>query len=200
VGSIGWTPPNFFYNIARIRGTHGSDRNARLCAGCHVTSYDVTDPTTGAHVYTVTGHLFKAIPCLDPQGLPEVDDTCGMNTTERTFQTCTGTGCHGDEDIALTLMLDKQDDIADLVADVASLLSMVSPSEFSNADTVFTVAEGARFNQRLGEITSSAVHNPFMTEALLEASIDALVDTYMLAPPAPPRRTSSWRGHAVTQD
>ena len=48
---------------------------------------------------------------------------------------------------------------------------------------MFTVAEGARFNQQLGEIESSAVHNPFLTEALLLSSIEAVEDRYGLVAP-----------------
>jgi len=44
-------------------------------------------------------------------------------------------------------------------------------SELSPTDGVYTSAEGAKFNAGLGAIKSSAIHNPFMTEALLTASI-----------------------------
>jgi len=47
---------------------------------------------------------------------------------------------------------------------------------------VFTVGEGAKFNAGLGAITSSAVHNPFLTEALLTASIQAVTDEYGISP------------------
>jgi hypothetical protein len=66
------------------------------------------------------------------------------------------------------------------VTELADLLAQVSADQFSDTDTLFTVAEGARFNQELGEIESSAVHNPFLTEALLLSSIDAVRDAYNL--------------------
>ncbi len=56
-------------------------------------------------------------------------------------------------------------------------------TEFNEDDDVLTVAEGALFNQRLGAITSSATHNPFLTEALLLGSIQAVEDEYGVAPP-----------------
>jgi hypothetical protein len=67
-----------------------------------------------------------------------------------------------------------------LVTELDLLLDLVDPAQFSRTDTVFTVAEGAEFNMKLGAIESSAVHNPFMTEALLDASIDAVKDEYSL--------------------
>ena len=180
IRSVGWTPPNFPYNVDRIRGTHGSDRNTRLCAACHVNSYEIEDPDSGGHLFTATGHLFKPIPCLDPQGIPTADDSCGLTVSERSFAGCTPSGCHGDEDAALSALLLARGRIDPLVTELEGLLALVPGSEFSSADTVFTVAEGAQFNARLGAISSSAVHNPFLTEALLTASIRAVMDEYAL--------------------
>lgn len=182
VGEVGWTPPNFAYNVERIRGTHGTEANERLCAGCHVNAYEVTDPETGDHVFNVTGHLFKPVPCVDEQGVPQADDSCAMTVEARSFEGCTASGCHGDEDAALSAMLLAQNRIADLVADLESQLDQVDPGQFSSSDTIFTVAEGAQFNAQLGAIESSAVHNPFMTEALLTSSIQAVQDEYGVSP------------------
>ena len=49
-----------------------------------------------------------------------------------------------------------------------------------------SVAEGAFFNQRLAEIESSAVHNRFLTEALLLSSMQAVQDQYGIAPSMAP--------------
>jgi predicted CXXCH cytochrome family protein len=180
LGSVGWTPPNFAYDVNAIRGTHGSEANTRLCAACHVNSYEITDPDTGDFVFAATGHLFKPIPCVDAQGIPQVDDSCAVNTAERDFSSCTTSGCHGDEVAALSALNAAQNRIADLVTELDALLAQVPASEFSDEDAVFTIAEGAEFNMKLGEITSSAVHNPFLTEALLDGSIDAVMDAYAL--------------------
>ena len=180
VGDVGWTPPNFAYDVDRIRGTHGTEANERLCATCHVNAYEVTDANSGDHVFSATGHLFEPIPCLDASGIPVADGTCGLNTTERTFASCTTAGCHGSEDAALSAMLVAQARIANLVDELEALLAQVPADQFSRDDDVFTVAEGAEFNAGLGAITSSAIHNPFMTEALLTASIQAVQDTYNL--------------------
>lgn len=182
IGDVGWTPPNFAYNVSRIRGTHGTEANTRLCAGCHVNSYEITDPASGDHVFTATGHLFKPVPCVDAQGIPTADDSCEMTVEARDFGGCTVSGCHGDEDAALSAMLLAQDRIANLVADLESMLSQVPEDQFSSTDTVFTVAEGAEFNAGLGAIESSAVHNPFMTEALLTSSIRTVQEEYGVNP------------------
>ena len=180
IGTVGWTPPNFAYNVDRIRGTHGSDRNARLCATCHVNSYQATDPDTGAQQFTVTGHRFLPIPCVDANNIPTTAQTCGKTVAERNFASCTSSGCHGDETAALSALTLAQARIANRVTQLNSLLALVPPTQFSSTDTVFTVAEGAKFNAQLGEITSSAVHNPFLTEALLLSSIDAVKARYGL--------------------
>jgi predicted CXXCH cytochrome family protein len=183
IGTVGWTPPNFAYNVDRIRGTHGSERNTRLCATCHVNSYEVTDPDTGNHLFNVTGHRFLPIPCVDANNVPTVDQSCGKTVAERNFASCTSSGCHGDETAALSALTLAQTRIEDRVADLNAMLDLVPSNQFSSTDTVFTVAEGATFNAQLGEIESSAVHNPFLTEALLLSSIEAVEDQYGI--PAP---------------
>jgi hypothetical protein len=150
-----------------------------------VNSYEVTDPETDTHIFTVTGHRFLAIPCVDANDLPTEDQSCGHTVAERNYASCTSSGCHGDETAARSAMLAAQARIEDLVADLDAMIS--SPSmpagEISATDTRFTVAEGARFNAQLGAIESSAIHNPYLTEALLLASIDAVEDQYGIASP-----------------
>ncbi|MEQ1854959.1 MAG: cytochrome c3 family protein [Longimicrobiales bacterium] len=180
IGSVGWTPPNFAYNITQIRGTHGSDTNTRLCATCHVNSYDVTDTDTGSHLFTVTGHRFLPVPCVDASNVPTDDQSCGQTVAERNFGSCLGSGCHSDETAAFSALTVAEARIANRVTQLNNLLAQVPSSQFSSTDTLFTVAEGARFNAQLGAIESSAVHNPFLTEALLLASISAVQTTYSL--------------------
>ena len=180
---VGWIPPNFAFDTifadgGAIRGTHGSEANQELCATCHLNSYEVTDPATGEFVFSATGHLFKPTPCVDAQGVPTGDDSCAMTIEARSFESCTTAGCHGDETAALTAMVTAQTRIANLVAELDALLALVPDTEFDTSDGFITVAEGANFNAGLGDIESSAVHNPFLTEALLTSSIDAVQDTY----------------------
>jgi predicted CXXCH cytochrome family protein len=185
VGTVGWTPPNFAYDVEEIRGSHGSEANTRLCATCHVNSYDAVDAATGSHVFTVTGHRFLPTPCVDANEVPTTDQSCANTVTARNFSSCTTSGCHGDETAALSAMTLAQSRIASRVAELAALLAQVPPSEFSSSDAVFTIAEGAKFNQQLGEIESSAIHNVFMTEALLLGSIEAVEDYYGPFPSSP---------------
>jgi predicted CXXCH cytochrome family protein len=172
---VGWIPPNFQYDNGQIVGTHGTDRNPRLCATCHVHRLEVTDET-GAFVFSATGHLFKPIPCLDADGIPTPNEDCTLE--ERSFDSCTESGCHGSEAAARSAYIVATSRIDDLVEQLNALLDQVPESEFSVEDNVYTVGEGAKFNAELGEIRSSAIHNPFLTEALLEASIRAVESTY----------------------
>ena len=45
------------------------------------------------------------------------------------------------------------------------------------------IADGAWFNARLGDLPGSAIHNPFLVEQLLRASIQAITDTYGVSAP-----------------
>jgi len=175
---VGWIPPNF--NTSIVRGTHGSAQNEELCATCHVHAREITDPITGDFVLSSKGHLFKPIPCLDPvTGVPLATD---CDVADRSFASCTGAGCHGDETVARSVYSLATIRIAGLVADLDAQLALVDPLEFDIEDGVLTVAEGATFNAGLGEITSSAIHNPFLTEALLLGSMQAVLDEYGIAP------------------
>ncbi|MDT8340954.1 MAG: cytochrome c3 family protein [Longimicrobiales bacterium] len=176
--NVGWIPPNFQYGDAQIRGTHGTERNQRLCATCHVNAYEVTDAATGEFVLSVKGHSFEPIPCLDGQGVPDASAECEL--TERTFSACTTSGCHGDQAAARGAYIVATTRIVNLVEELEALLDQVPATEFVQ-DDILTTAEGARFNRGLGRITSSAIHNPFLTEALLIASIRQVRDDYGLA-------------------
>lgn len=177
---VGWQPPNFEYADLLIRSTHGSEANPRLCATCHVNAYEVTDALTGDFVLSVKGHSFKPIPCIDAQGIPDPAADCELS--ERTFSSCTTSGCHGSEDAARSAYIVATSRIAALVDELNALLALVPSTEFDNEDNLLTVAEGAKFNAKLGAISSSAIHNPFLTEALLTASIRQVQTDYGLAP------------------
>jgi predicted CXXCH cytochrome family protein len=167
--NVGWIPPNFAYEEERIRGTHGTEKNERLCATCHLNSYEVTDELTGEFIISVKGHSFEPIPCVDEQGVPDPEAECELS--QRTFSSCTTSGCHGDEAAARSAYIVATTRIDALVEELDALLDLVPDSEFDRDDGVITTAEGANFNARLGDISSSAIHNPFLTEALLTASI-----------------------------
>ena len=96
LGFAGWRPPGFVYDTARIYGSHATTKNPKLCAGCHVTKFTVTDKLTGAFTFQATGHLMRPIPCLDAQGKPTADKTCAYTVAARSWQSCTPSGCHAD--------------------------------------------------------------------------------------------------------
>ena len=176
--AVGWWPPNFQYDEGSIVGTHGTRRNPRLCATCHVSRLEVLD-ATGSFLFNASGHLFKPIPCLDEDGVPTSGDDCDIQ--ERSFASCTASGCH-DQAAARSAYILATTRIRNLVEELETLLDQVPSREFDTTDNVYTTAEGARFNADLGAITSSAIHNPFLTEALLTASIKQVLTDYGLRP------------------
>jgi len=178
---VGWIPPNFQYPTTQIVGTHGTTANPRLCATCHVSRLQVTDEATGDFVFQATGHLFKAIPCLDSNGKPTTNDDCDL--TERTFDACAAVGCHTPVSARSALVV-ARGRIQSLADQISNLLDQVPPSEFVTGDDLITTAEGARFNRDLGELGGSPIHNPFLVEALLTASIQELKTQYGLQLPA----------------
>jgi hypothetical protein len=145
-----------------------------------VNDYEVTDPETGAHVFNVTGHSFKATPCLDAQGVPLPTTDCGLD--ERTFATCASSSCHGSEDVARSAWVVVQLRLDDLTTDLTALIAQISDTEFVTGDGLITTGEGSEFNLQLAEQEGSPLHNPFLIEALLRASIDQIELDYGFKP------------------
>ena len=213
LGTAGYRPAGFAYDTSRIFTSHASERNPRLCAGCHVNGYDVTDKATGAFVLHSTGHLFRPIPCLDGQGRPVADNSCAYTTGARTLAACSNSGCHASGDAAASALVNLRarlktladvlwqdvngNQVIDAGVDLGYLPTVKQnlPDEFK-PDTVISAAEGGEFNARLvGEglygngDKSLGVHNPFLAEALLRASIQEMQAKYSLpAPPAAARQ------------
>ncbi len=180
LGSAGWRSPDFGPADTTIRGTHGSSGNPNLCVTCHVAPMKVTD-AAGNLVLNSSGHLFVAIPCLDSLGRPTTNDSC--DESQRSFAACTASGCHGDQAAARSAFDVAEARIAALVTELNAMVAQVPSSEFSTADSVtITAGEGAKFNARLGAMTGSPVHNPFLMEELLTASIQQLEKTYGIKP------------------
>lgn len=173
----GWRPPNFVLGDAQMYGTHGSDKNPKLCAGCHLTTTTVTDKATGQFVMNTTGHSFKPIPCVDANGRPTEDQGCAV--TARSFQACTTSGCHGSEVAARSAKVTLETRLTDLTTELNRLVKLVPAAEFSTTDGKITPGEGAKFNASLlaGD-RSGGVHNPFLIEALLQSSISYLKTYY----------------------
>jgi predicted CXXCH cytochrome family protein len=189
LGEAGWWPPGF--DLSGVQTSHGPAGNPKLCATCHVNDFTVTDELTGDFTFQATGHIFEAVPCLDATGKPVPGGECDV--TERTFAACAGSGCHSSPAVAQGLYTFAKNDIQAKVDDVDALLAQVPPAEFNLSDGVFTVADGAWFNARLGELPGSPIHNPFLMRALLDASIDVLETTYGLASLEGTNRTRTLR-------
>jgi predicted CXXCH cytochrome family protein len=192
-----WFPPMEFPDT--IMSTHGTARNPRLCAGCHVNEFEATDPVTNQTIRSV-GHTFEATPCVDANGVP-VDGPCAI--TQRTFKTCTDAGCHGEEGVARSFQLRAEERIFRLSDELDALLAQIQANwkqcratgacegEFDGNDGRWTVAEGAAFNYELARRISgplvgqlrfgAAVHNPVLMEVLLLSSIREVRRHYGLA-------------------
>lgn len=178
LGEAGWFPPGFEPPV-EIVGTHGTVGNQRLCASCHVGSYDVTDSETGEFVVTVTGHRFLAIPCVDANGQPTEEQDCGVE--DRQFAACAVSGCHtGGPAAARSAYLTARARIDELIDETRALIALLPEGEQDNSDGVFTTADGAWFNTQLAALDGTSTHNPFLAEQLLIASKRALIDQYDL--------------------
>jgi predicted CXXCH cytochrome family protein len=182
LGEAGWWPPNMPLQPGeRIVTTHGSQANPRMCAGCHMQQFQVTDQATGTITMNTTGHLFEAIPCLDAQGHP-VRGNCSLQ--QRTFRTCTGAGCHGSENAARSAVIVVRLRIDNWNNQLKSQLARVPAAEFNPNDGRYSTAEGARFNSQLADRPGSVSHNPFLLEALLIGSIQQVQRDYGINPSA----------------
>jgi predicted CXXCH cytochrome family protein len=175
LGTGGWWPPNLEYSPGDILGTHGSEANPRLCAGCHVTDVEMQDPETGSFVFRSTGHTFQAIPCVDEDGIPTGETDCGL--LERSFQSCTD--CHSEAG-ARSALIEARTRIGDLADDLEAMLAQIPEGEFGNPGA-YTTADGSLFNLQLARVQGSAVHNPFLVAALLRASMRQIEVDYGIA-------------------
>ena len=127
---------------------------------------------------STTGHPFKALPCLDADGVPSGDEGCTM--TQRSFKGCVGSGCHGSEASARSATVAVESRLLNLSNELKRLVGLATtkaPGDWTN-DTVVTPLEGADFNANIFGIEGSGlhggfsrgVHNPFLIEALLNSS------------------------------
>ena len=172
LGTAGWFPPGLKRPII---ATHGSvEANPRLCAGCHVNAYEVSDAVTGDFVARAVGHRFAATPCVDVQGAP-VAGPC--TDDEKSYAACVD--CHSD-DVARGLVQGSKARLLPLQAELEDLLGRVPDSEFDADDDRYTVAEGSKYNLQLSRGGGAAVHNALLVEALLSASIDEMREHYGL--------------------
>jgi predicted CXXCH cytochrome family protein len=200
-GEAGWFPPGSTIEPGKIIASHGSEGNQRLCATCHVRSFEVTD-AQGNRVGT-SGHTFQAIPCRGANGLPVATD-CDMTTTARDFTGCTGGRCHANVQAAFSAVTSATTDLRASAEELLALLRQVDPNleaaggQIDPTNPTFTVAEGALYNYYLATMggttrpsplltyAPSAVHNPFLMRSLLAASRQIVRSTYGLTSPVSP--------------
>jgi predicted CXXCH cytochrome family protein len=104
LAQAGYRNMNYLDPAVLSPSSHGQlGKNPKLCAGCHVYSYPATDDAGNA--VTVSGHLFRPIPCFGSDGLPtDTIRNCGYTTTDRSFKSCAQAQCHGDEGTAALLL------------------------------------------------------------------------------------------------
>jgi predicted CXXCH cytochrome family protein len=199
-GLAGWFPPGMSTSDSII-GTHGTpSRNPKLCATCHVSAFAATDKATGKFVKQATGHRFIAAPCVDANGLPTVNQLCAI--TAKTFRSCAGAGCHASEAVARTLYLTDSARIIALVNNANSAINKVKAANPAACTLVagkpYTSCLGTQFNVSLALSPGGFVHNPFLLEQLLIASIAQLQKDYGVTPSAPvsltPQLVLPWRG------
>jgi hypothetical protein len=222
LGDAGYKPAGFDPDVQAVASTHGSERNPRLCAGCHVNKYTVTDPQTGNLTFQSVGHLFLPIPCLDVEGKPSPDRTCDYSTTARTWGACTNSGCHADASVAAAAFASSRQLLDQLTRQIwddangndtleaaptdggyLSDFAAIPSTEYTTGDNHVSPAEGALFNVRMlrpgprelggGVDGSSGVHNPFLARALLSANIEELQAAYPSLPATAPAVQESIR-------
>lgn len=184
LGSAGWWPPGITFE--ETQGSHSTDKNPKLCAGCHLGKYNVTDKATGKFVVTVTGHRFLAIPCVDNNGQPTTDQSCAISV--RSYKSCAASGCHT-EATARTAIVTAEADIKVLYTALDQQIATGRTSgKIPASDFVagkVSSARGATFNSNLAKMPGSEVHNPFLVKALLRASLAQIQKEYGVPSPIP---------------
>jgi len=111
----GYIPQNFAYDSSQAFTSHASLNNPRLCAGCHVNAFTVTDAATGAFVLQSVGHLFSPDPCLDGTGQPIADNSCNhLPASNRNWTGCLNAGCHASANVAASALVSDSTLIAGL--------------------------------------------------------------------------------------
>jgi predicted CXXCH cytochrome family protein len=206
--SVGWIPPGMELDVDQIRGSHAGQANPRLCSTCHVVPFEVHDPAAN-RTFLSSGHRFQPIPCVDANGIPTGATNCPISATARDWRGCTN-GCHGDATAAAAVTNSALATTLTFARDLYRMLRQIDPNLAAPGGPIdptnpqFTVAEGAYFNLQLAHhgtpvhdpnynvsradslraFMPSTVHNPFLTRALLIWSIEAVRNTYGVAPAA----------------
>ncbi|HEY5491033.1 MAG TPA: multiheme c-type cytochrome [Gemmatimonadaceae bacterium] len=179
-GTAGWIPASMV-NGGAIVSSHGdATKNPGLCATCHVSKYEGTDPLTKTTVFS-TGHRFLATPCVGANGLPTVAQDCEIAT--QSFRSCVSGGCHGSETLARNATVTAEARVTLLVGEANRLITLIKAGPKA-ADCTFattkaySVCNGVQFNISLTSKAGGIIHNPFLLEQLMIASINQLKSDY----------------------
>ena len=180
LGDAGYQNPTYLQvDLVAVATTHGSEKNPRLCAGCHVNRLTGTDVTTGKPA-TSAGHLFLPTPCLDAGGLPDlVNQDCPDDEASRSWQACTASGCHGSASVAVSLFalsstrieqlvepiwFDKNaNDAIDPDSTACSNLNKVTPGVVVCPDTLNPAKWDGGMLARTDLIPTTGVNNQYTT-------------------------------------
>ncbi len=216
LGYAGWRPPGFVYDTARIYGSHATEANPNLCAGCHVYRFTATDQATGDFEFESVGHQFQATPCVDANGAPTGERDCEYTAEARNWGACVASGCHNSEAVAANAWvsskaslealadvlwndLNHNEDIDPFPTDGGMLprILLNAPGDLNPRDETISAADGAEFNVRTcgvgleeHEDGSYGAHNKFLCQALLAQSATYLRTIYGFLP-APPAELQS---------
>ncbi len=187
-GEAGWFGPGFTFKPGDLKGTHAT---GNMCVTCHMSTASFAQDTKG---YLNVGHTFQATPCVDAKG-QFVGGDC--TDDQRSFKACTASGCHGSEAAARSAYATAELRIATLTAEANRLIALVPKTEFKTGDNLITVGEGATFNVGVANAPGAIAHNPFLVEALLTSSIQALKTQYKLTSTPGIVLTNTLQGHAA---
>ncbi len=180
-GQAGWFPPGMSASDSII-SSHGSTvKNPNLCATCHVQKFQGTDAVTKQAVFS-TGHRFLATPCVDASGLPTKTQTCAV--TAQTFRSCVSGSCHGTEALARNAFNTATARVSLLSTTLNGLIAQAklgskkAECTFPNAN--YGTCLGAQFNVSVATKVGGIVHNPFLIEQLMIATINQMKKDYNL--------------------
>jgi hypothetical protein len=105
--------------------------------------------------------------------------------TVKTFRSCVSGSCHATEAVARTLYLTDSARVLQLVNSANSAIAKVTalkPNDCKLGGATFTSCLGAQFNVSLAQSPGGFVHNPFLIEQLLVASINQIQKDYGVTP------------------
>lgn len=183
-GQAGWFPPGMSINDS-IVSSHGNvAKNPSLCATCHVQKFSGTDPLTKKTVYS-TGHRFLATPCVDASGLP-LQDQSNCQVTAMTFRSCVSGSCHATESLARNAFNTAAARVTLLSGEANRLIALIKAGPRASDCTFSTTKPynsclGTQFNVSVVTKVGGIVHNPFLLEQLMIASINQLKKDYSVA-------------------